>query len=138
MRKILSILFAILIIFSVLHISVASHYCCGELAAVKFSLTGKHATCGMETATTSCPAHNSVKSNCCKNKVSVFAVDHSYNYSSYQIHEIYKTTTPVFNIPNQLQLTNFNANNYIFAANSPPLRLLISSVDITNICVFRI
>jgi len=48
MRKLSSISLAILILLAGMHITIATHFCGGEIAATKVSLAGIAASCGME------------------------------------------------------------------------------------------
>ena len=48
MKKIVSAFLALLLLISGMHLSVASHYCGGMLAQVKWSFDKELATCGME------------------------------------------------------------------------------------------
>jgi uncharacterized protein YxeA len=48
MKKIFSILFAVMVVLSGMHISISTHICGGEIAAVKLSVSAVKATCGME------------------------------------------------------------------------------------------
>jgi hypothetical protein len=48
MKRIFPILFSLLGFLSGMHISLATHYCQGKIAATKFSFYGEKASCGME------------------------------------------------------------------------------------------
>jgi hypothetical protein len=48
MKKVLSISLVLLMLTAMLHLSVATHYCGGKIAASKISLSGELASCGME------------------------------------------------------------------------------------------
>ena len=127
-----------LIVFSVLHISIAVHFCCGEVAAYKVSLSDKKASCGMENETNSCPLHNGINSNCCHDKVFKYAVGSNYMPSSHQIKEINQIFIKVLCIPSGVELYNSIVSNHSLKNNSPPGNLLASAVDLSNICVFRL
>ena len=47
MKKLFSILFAAIVLVSGMHLSVATHFCGGEISQVKLSFTHENATCGM-------------------------------------------------------------------------------------------
>ena len=138
MKKILSILFALLILLSGMHLSIAKHFCGGELAEVKWSFSGEKATCGMECDENSYPSNNSVSSNCCQNEVAVYAVDNSYSPSSFQFKAATKHLSPVFLIPIGLlfRSTAFSFSAYTSAI--PPDNIAVSAVNLAAICVFRI
>lgn len=138
MKKLFSISFALLIFLSGMHFSIATHICGGEVAAVKWSFSGEKATCGMETPIQTCPLHNSIASNCCQNKISVYTVDNNYNPSTFQIKEVTENLLQVFNIPVSLSLYSFIATSSLSNNIIPPDIALTSAVSLANICIFRI
>jgi hypothetical protein len=87
MRKVVSILLAFLVLTSAIHFTIAKHYCSGNLAAVKFSLTGQKATCGMEEEPTTCPLKNSVRAHCCSDHLTLVTADQD-NISNFSIQKI--------------------------------------------------
>ena len=138
MKKFLSISFALLILFSGMHVTVASHYCSGKLAFSKFSVTGELASCGMEGTVEKCSA--SVKlsgTHCCKDKVAAFVVDSSYSPSFSDFKAFAQSVLQVFILP--VFLTNHveSSLNLICTNVSPPGHFLVSDVSLPYICVFR-
>ncbi|MCX6220088.1 MAG: hypothetical protein NTZ69_03785 [Bacteroidia bacterium] len=140
MRKILSILFASLILISGLHISIAKHYCSGESAAFeKISVTGELATCGMEDPKDEKPLQGvNFKAHCCDNEVSTFVVDNNYA-PSFSIFKVFPQPVlqvcrniEVFNLQQIVVLSLYNTNVL------PPGNYLASAVSLPDICVFRI
>jgi hypothetical protein len=87
MKKLISILLAFLVLTSAIHFTIATHYCSGNLAAVKFSLTGQKATCGMVEEATTCPLKNSVRAHCCSDHLTLVAADQD-KISSFSIQRI--------------------------------------------------
>ena len=138
MKKVLSIVFAMLILFSGMHISVASHFCGGEIAAVKWSVTGEKATCGMEKAQTACPLHQAITSGCCKDEVTVYKIDNNYSPSDFQLKKVVTNLIQVFNIPDCLSLNTLIPLKSSFTCIRPPGNLQSSSVKQEDICVFLI
>ena len=67
-----------IILVSGMNLTVASHVCGGEVAAVKWSFLGEKATCGMEDAKSNCPVHGVMTSGCCQNRTAAFTVDENY------------------------------------------------------------
>jgi hypothetical protein len=137
MKKLFSILFAFLILLSGMHLSIATHVCGGEIAAVKWSFSEEKATCGMEVAKQSDSDKNTITSECCHNKLSVYTVDNNYNPSSFQIKELTKNLLQVFNIPvntfSSISNLSYSHPNVI-----PPDIALTSAVSLADICIFRI
>lgn len=86
MRKLLSILFAIVIILSGMNMTVDAHICGGEVAAVKLSFIQEKATCGMEVMNTIIPDDKKFeKKRCCKDEMSLLTIDDNYNPSTLEI-----------------------------------------------------
>lgn len=138
MKRIFSILFAVLILISGMHLSIATHICGGEVADVKWSFTGEKATCGMESDEQSTSSEPLIASNCCQNEISILAVDNNYNPSSIQIKEITKSLLQVCNVPVSMTLPSCAASTLFSTIIGPPDNLLASAVSLPNICTFRI
>ncbi|HEY5593012.1 MAG TPA: hypothetical protein VIK55_18605 [Paludibacter sp.] len=136
MKKLISIIFAALILLSGMHLSLASHYCEGELAAVKWSLDDEKASCGMPTDHQTIP--NGYSAECCQDQLAFYAIDNNYNPSTIQINEPTSQLLQVFCIPENLGLshsiTNYSTNTNV----QPPGKFLASAVSLPDICVFRI
>src|ERR1035437_9529583 len=83
MKKFLSISFSFLILLSVMHITIARHYCGSEIAtSEKVSVSGELASCGMEGSDNSnlLPGKH-FNTHCCDDEVLVLAVDNNYTPS---------------------------------------------------------
>jgi len=139
MKKLLSISFALLILLSGMHFTIATHYCGGNLAASKVSFSGEIASCGMEGLVDKCSIPgNQLDSNCCHNKVSVFEVDHNYA-PSFTVFKIFSPDLlQVFAIPTCLQIHSLTVVNLIYTNVSPPGNFLANDVSLPKICVFLI
>jgi hypothetical protein len=138
MKKVFSILMAFLILISGMHLSVASHFCGGELAAVKWSLSGKLATCGMEKDANTPDNQESIASDCCHNQLAFCKTDYNFDISSIQLKQpsfkIIKMMVATENLIAYSPAKTFsNFTNVI-----PPGQISSSTVSITDICVFRI
>lgn len=139
MKKILSISVALLMLLSGLQLTISRHYCGGELADAKVSVTGHVASCGMEGETDECTQPgNHVESSCCNNQVSTYAIDHNFapSFTSFKAFE--QPVLQVFILP---EIQNFNAitaYNRIYTDVSPPPNWLVSDVNLSDIGVFRI
>jgi len=139
MKKLLSISFALLILLSGMNLSVATHYCGDELAASKFSFSGKLATCGMEGEN---EQHSTTgkhfENQCCNNEVSVLAVDHNYSPSFFAFKSFANQLLQVFIVPESIQIHSLTAVNLYSTDTSPPGNLLVHAVSLPKICVFLI
>jgi len=126
-------------LLSGLQLTISRHYCGGELADSKVSVLGQIASCGMETATDECTQpSNHVKSSCCNNQVSVYAVDHNYSPSFTEFKAFAQTVLQVFTIPENSPLHSITLLSQLYSDVSPPGSLLVSAVSLPKICVFRI
>ena len=139
MKKLFSISVAFLMLLSGLQLTISRHYCGGELAQSKVSLTGHVASCGMETATDDCTQPgNHVESSCCNNKVSVYAVDHNFTPSFTDFHSFAQNVLQVFIVPESTSIRSFTVINLSSTDTSPPGNPLVDAVSLPKICVFRI
>ena len=139
MKKLFSISIAFIMLLSGMQLTISQHYCGGELADAKVSLTGHIASCGMEGETDDCEQpDNHVESSCCNNQVSVYAVDHNFapSFTSFKAFE--KQVLPVYILPEILNFNTFTAYNCIYTDVSPPPNCLVSDVNLSDIGVFRI
>jgi hypothetical protein len=79
MKKVISISLTFLVLTAMLHLSVATHYCGGKIAASKISLSGKLASCGMEDDEKDLPQTDShFASHCCDNVLVFYGINSIY------------------------------------------------------------
>lgn len=137
MKKLVSILLTTFIVLSGLNLSVATHFCGGELAAYKISLTGQHASCGMEDKDRNASAGYGFKSHCCDNTVSTFSVDHNYTPSFKGINYISQKIIHVFALP-VTEIGSKYINNHSFNSIFRLQSIFpTNAVALAFICVFR-
>lgn len=139
MKKLFSISLAFIMLLSGLQLTISMHYCGGELAQSKVSLTGHVASCGMETATDDCTQTTTIEeSSCCKNKVSVYEVDQNYAPSFTEFKVFAQTVLQVFVIPENINFHSLTSARILYTDVSPPGFLPANAVSLPKICVFRI
>ena len=139
MKKFLSISFSFLILLSVMHFTISTHYCGGEIAGSKVSVLGELASCGMEGSDDSIPLPGKhFKIHCCNDEVSVLEVDNNYAPSSFEFKAFSQPVLPLFYFPASVQINSFSALNLICTNVSPPGIFMVSDVSLPKICVFRI
>lgn len=139
MKKLFSISLAFLMLLSGLQLTISQHYCGGELADAKVSLTGHVASCGMETTTDDCTHSSTIEeSGCCKNKVSVYEVDQNYSPSFTEFKAFAQTVLQVFVIPENITFHSLTSFSNLYTDVSPPGFLPANAVSLPKICVFRI
>jgi hypothetical protein len=139
MKQIFSILFSLLVFLSGMHISLATHYCRGEIAATKFSFSGEKASCGMEKCTSSDPVKGiQIKSNCCTDEVSVYSTDNKFTPGGFQGKETIKNIIKIFLIPVKHSFAGFNFSISSITNTGPPGYPFIAAMSLPEICIFRI
>lgn len=139
MRKGFSILLTLVLILSGVHVTVSTHFCGGREVASQISFSGALATCGMAGNESSSPVQGqNIKSLCCEDFVSVYAIDNNYIHSgplqtiSLQLDN-QAFSAPVAYLKNQYSGLIHKNRSYI-----PPGVFLSTDVDISRICIFLI
>ena len=140
MKKFFSILFACLILVSVMHITIATHFCGSELASSeKISVSGELASCGMEDDGDNCSLpDNHYSKHCCNDNMVVLAVDNNYELSFSEFKSVSHPSIQAFYIPSGYLKNSISFFNLIRTNVSPPGNLVVSDVSLPDICVFRI
>jgi hypothetical protein len=138
MKKVFSILFASLILLSGMHFTVASHICCGELAAVKISVSGEKATCGMEETQDQGASNGTIQSDCCKNKIASCSADSNYFPSISGLKAFKSEAAPAMAFLPVLFLSTPVLSKTYYSMVGPPVSRLFNTVDQSFICVFII
>lgn len=137
MKKNFSISLALLLLLSVMNISIATHYCGGKVAAVKYSLTGVKASCGME-VNEEVVKETQFTANCCEDEVSVYALKDDYRLSSFQIKEIKEILLQFTPVPVNLFIDYINFKNAYYTNVIPPGISVASTNKLADICVLRL
>lgn len=138
MKKVFSIIFAMIILVSGMNLTVASHICGGEVAAVKWSFFGKKATCGMEDTKSDCPVHKVMTSGCCQNRTAEFSVDENYFPTVFNFEKSIDNLLQIFVIPARISGLDVSENYLLNDFRKPRDKPLTSEVYREMICVFII
>lgn len=139
MKKGISILFAFVMIATMFHFSVATHYCGGHIAASKVSLTGKLASCGMEGSQKQLPPPGIYFSkHCCEDVVISFSTDNNYIPSFFNIPATFQFDFQTLGLPSGPKARLAEGFNLQYSDISPPEAMMSTNVDLSDICVFRI
>ena len=139
MKKLLSIVFAALILLSGMHLSLATHLCGGEVSKVKLSFTHQKASCGMCAAEQSTTTDKTVSTeSCCKDEMSFYAVDSNYSPYTLQINHTANQLLQVYDIPKTIGIQSIHTNSATNTNVQPPGNYIASAVSLPDICVFRI
>lgn len=121
-----------------MNLTVASHICGGEVAAVKWSFFGEKATCGMEDANSDCPVHGVMPSGCCQNITAEFSVDENYfpTVSNFEIK--FENLLQTFVVPARISELYVPKNSLLNDFRKSRDKPLTSEVCLEKICVFII
>jgi hypothetical protein len=138
MKKVFSISLMMLTLAAMLQLTVTTHYCGGQKAASKISLSGKLASCGMEGDGTSLPCTDTfVKTNCCQDIVHSYSITCNYFPSFSVVPEKNQQISSHFDTPNGTALRS-PLSVKTFSDKSPPGVFDFRSVDLSEICILRI
>lgn len=120
-----------------LHWSVATHYCGGELAAVKLSISHELAGCGMMGDHDQLPQGVITNEPCCEDVVFTLHTDNIYEpVTKEQVNVQSLQLQPLF----AQDITLKTPHIYVVSHTNvrPPGKFLPSDVNLSGICVFRI
>jgi hypothetical protein len=139
MRKGISTLFALVIMLSGAHISIATHYCGGKVAATKVSLSGKLASCGMEGTEKSCPMPGKhLSTHCCDNRIITIGIINNFTSPFPIITENTQNPQHILYLPVRQPFHSNVVFSNLYTSIRPPGKFLFSAVNLDDICVFRI
>lgn len=139
MKRVLSISLSIVMLFALLHISVATHYCGGKIAASCISLSGKLATCGMETDNSGLPLTGTgISRHCCDNDLKFFGISWNYFPTFSSVPESFQNDFQVMHLCAELPVCSAKNIKSFHANVSPPGVPLPNSVDLSEICTLLI
>jgi len=130
---------ALLMLTAMLHLTVATHYCGGKVAASTVSLSGKLVTCGMECSEKGLPLPGTnFTKHCCDDILTFCGIDSNYIPSFSSVPESYQYNFQIFNIPKGSPVSSIAVLKSLYTNVSPPEALMSTSVDISYICSFLI
>ena len=139
MKKIISISLTFIMLIASLHFYVAAHYCGGTLMGSKISLSGKLATCGMESAGNDQPLTGfQYTRHCCDNVLVFCGINGTYFPSYSFVPDSYQTNFKIYSVPADNSLNNPGCLKATYTSSGPPADLISSSVDLASICILRI
>lgn len=120
-------------------LTIAIHYCSGEVAATKVSLSGKLASCGMESTEKSFPVPgNNLTNHCCDNQVTTIGILNNFTTPGTLPLENPHKIQKAFYVPVSQIVHSIIATSTLYTSFDPPGRFLTSTVSLPDICVFRI
>ena len=139
MKKGASILFALVILLSGTHLTIATHFCGSNVAASKVSLSGKLVSCGMEGTEGSCPLPgNHLATHCCDDQVTTIGIVNNFTSPISLLKENAQNILQVYYVHVSQSFHSITVSNNFYTSISPPGRFSTNSVNLNDICVFRI
>ena len=128
----------VLLLFTGIRVSVATHYCCGHVADTKISLTGELATCGMENPKASDSHQNTFTTHCCDNITTSYSFSNNYFPTFYNCDNFDLKAIIQLNVPFDVLSYTEPVVSGLYSGESPPGNPLQPDVLLSSICVFRI
>jgi hypothetical protein len=139
MKKLAAIPLIILILFTGINISIATHYCGGNFAGSRVSLSDKTADCGMNPEADKNSSSESLRKHCCENVLTSVTVCKNYFPESVSsIPQYFPLTTDVNATLSDHISDEFAGFSTHTITISPPGRYSQRSVEQQSICVFLI
>lgn len=120
-----------------MHPAISTHFCGGNIAAVKMSFSGEHATCGMPDAM-EIPGEEVLNPFCCHNDLAVYSTDENYTPASFHFNLSPELTTVFLNVPAGILVSEVYESSSYYYAGSPPGDLEAGVVPLSGLCTFRI
>lgn len=137
MIKSLSIFLSFLLLVSFLHVSVATHYCSGDIAAFGITFSGKTLSCGMEAQYQKTP-HTKLTSNCCTDVVHEYSTDQLYTQSLLKVIKSIHLLSCSFFLPAGPLDSPEKFAEKSWSDTGPPSVITARSVALDEICSLRI
>lgn len=139
MRKGVSILFVLAMMLSATRLTIAIHYCSGEVAATKVSLSGKLASCGMESTEKNLPVPgNNLTTHCCDNQITTIGIINNFTIPISLPEDKIQNVRKAFYVPVSQLFHSITTTSTLYTSSDPPGKFLTSTVSLPDICVFRI
>jgi hypothetical protein len=139
MKKAFSIFIAVLMVATLLHFSVGTHYCGGKVVSSNISLTGMPASCGMENQEKALsPSGSSIYQNCCKDVITYFGINLNYFQSVSVVATPFRVLSQYLNLHRDISFHSYERLTTFCTNTSPPWTLMYTNVDLSDICLFRI
>lgn len=137
MKRTLSLTLVLLLLVSGMHLSVASHYCGGELAQVKWSFNHALAGCGMEGEHDAAQGIT-LEQPCCQDQLSTYTTDSQYQIQALTFKKFTPQLVAFFTIPIRLAFKSQQPADYFHTHVFPPGIVTPTQVFQEDICVFLI
>lgn len=139
MKKGVSIIFSLVLLISGVRFTIATHYCGGEVAATKVSLSGKLASCGMEVISNSLSSPGKhLSSHCCEDSLTIVGALNNFLLPDLIQSNNTQDNSNAIYIPVNQSFSHLPNFNHISTDIGPPGEFPASAVSLNDICTFRI
>jgi hypothetical protein len=139
MRKTASVLMAMILLLTGIHLSIASHLCQGRVVDVNISVTSANlSSCCMTGEVISSPSGKTFKTHCCINELTTLSVDSNYSPSHFKDIDVYQKVIHISGAFLKDIVEDLDFTSYSRSAHSPPGIYRKNAVELADICVFRI
>ena len=137
MKGAFTILIGVVMLASGMTVSIDKHYCDGELAETKLSLTGRLASCGMEDVQNECPNQPFMDNECCDDHITLYRISSNYIPEYFML----SFTADYKDIPSAPEWNGLFRGPYMDVYRTwelPPGDKFKSAPSLSEICVYRI
>lgn len=139
MKKIISISLVLLLASALFRFSIATHYCGGEVVNTKISLSGRSVSCCLQAENINDPVHEALFSSiCCEDIFKFIAVDSKFTVTNAIVPKFLQGSSQIFLNPYEISIDFSPLSELTGTGAGPPGHLMSTSVDLSDICVFRI
>lgn len=142
MKKVLSIISAVLILISGMHFTMSMHFCHENLAAVTLTAGSNGATCGMVRSSSSTQSASSgitiLENDCCHNSNVLYSVDEYSPSTQLNLQEVTPLHSFLFILPVEEPVQKTSKISIYRHLIFPEKDLMAGSVPIEGLCSYRI
>jgi hypothetical protein len=139
MKRIIAIPLLLLVLFTGINVKIASHYCGDNLSAVKVSLSGELASCGMEQQSGEKPHEDLFSRHCCDDVISSVSINTNYVPVSFSYIQVAgQELSHTYLIQDQLLISQPDLVSVLSGSRRPPGGFSPSDVEQQVICIFQI
>ncbi len=137
MKKAATVFIAIILVVSGMNLSIDRHFCSGNLVAVKLSVTGQHATCGMTQVSDDMAGPQSVNKKCCDDQFRELSISGNYYPEHFHIPQIFPAGSKIL-LPSPMITCGSLPVSFNPEKEPPPGSCPLFSLSQPQSCVFRI
>jgi hypothetical protein len=138
-KKGISISLVFLMVAALFRFSIATHFCGGEAVNTTISLSGNNVSCCVQAENSGDPLHETRYSSlCCSDIITSYALDSIFTTTQIVISKLLQNYSQVFSNPCEMTIHSSVLSETNSTGVRPPGLLMSTSVDLSDICVYRI